>query len=125
MSRHLTAISAFVCLLGSILFLTRSSSPLTLPLTSSKDRPFSLAGFYQDVPYTSTWGSWLHPARVKGASIEKGWNILYHLGGNGPWVEKRDGVVQGGIGTPDGCLVEQVHMVGELEQPWEKMGSLD
>ena len=39
------------------------------------------------------------------------WNILYHLGGNGPWIEKVDGVAHGGIGVPEGCRVEQVHMV--------------
>lgn len=39
------------------------------------------------------------------------WNILYHLGGNGPWVEKVIDVVEGGISEPGGCRVEQVHMV--------------
>lgn len=44
--------------------------------------------------------------------ITKDWNILYHLGGNGPWVEKVVDVVDGGIAVPDQCVVEQVHMVG-------------
>lgn len=39
------------------------------------------------------------------------WNILYHLGGNGPWIKKVDGVVDGGVDVPEGCKVEQVHMV--------------
>jgi len=39
------------------------------------------------------------------------WNILYHIGGNGPWIQKIDGVVQEGFGPPAGCHVEQVHMV--------------
>lgn len=38
-------------------------------------------------------------------------NILYHIGGNGPWIQKIDGVVQEGFGPPAGCHVEQVHMV--------------
>ena len=37
--------------------------------------------------------------------------MLYHLGGNGPWIEKVEGIVEGGIGVPEGCRVEQVHMV--------------
>jgi acid phosphatase len=36
------------------------------------------------------------------------------LGGNGPWVEKRENVLDGGIGVPEGCMVEQVHMVGAI-----------
>jgi acid phosphatase len=39
------------------------------------------------------------------------WNILYHLGGNGPWVEKSIDVVEEGIAPPEGCEVVQVHMV--------------
>ena len=39
------------------------------------------------------------------------WNMLYHLGGNGPWIQKIDNVVQDGFEPPAGCQVEQVHMV--------------
>jgi hypothetical protein len=39
------------------------------------------------------------------------WNILYHLGGNGPWIEKLENTVAGGIAAPEGCEVEQVHMM--------------
>lgn len=39
------------------------------------------------------------------------WNILHHLGGNGPWIKKVDGIVDGGLDLPQGCNVEQVHMV--------------
>ena len=41
----------------------------------------------------------------------KDWNILYHLGGNGPWVEKVIDIVDTGIAVPDACQVEQVHMM--------------
>ena len=44
-------------------------------------------------------------------AVTNDWNILYHLGGNGPWVEKVIDVVEGGIAVPKGCEVEQVHMV--------------
>lgn len=39
------------------------------------------------------------------------WSILHHLGGNGPWIQKIDGVITGSYDVPEGCKVEQVHMV--------------
>lgn len=71
-------------------------------------------------PHHSSWNSWWHAGRSDGMFKEHGqgagattkdWNILYHLGGNGPWVEKVIDVVDGGIAVPKGCEVEQVHMV--------------
>lgn len=41
----------------------------------------------------------------------RAWNVLYHVGGNGPWIEKVDGVVDEGIEPPNGCSIEQIHMV--------------
>lgn len=38
-------------------------------------------------------------------------DLFYHLGGNGPWIPKMDGAVEGGIEPPEGCRVTQVHMV--------------
>ncbi|KAI9787879.1 MAG: acid phosphatase pho5 [Peltula sp. TS41687] len=78
---------------------------------------FSLASFYTLVPYTSSWVSWWGTSENKRkhkkdkSIIDKDWNLLYHLGGNGPWIEKVDGVVAGGVAPPEGCAVEQVHMV--------------
>lgn len=116
MSRPYVVFSALVCLLGFIsFFLTRSSTPSPLPLISNHAESFSLAAFYTKVPYTSSWASWWHPQRSHGrgsSEFGRGWNLLYHLGGNGPWIEKVDGTVKGGIGVPEGCRVEQVHMVG-------------
>jgi acid phosphatase len=72
-------------------------------------------------PHHSSWSSWWHPQRSEGTpaehkkgagAITSNWNILYHLGGNGPWVEKVIDIVDGGIAVPEGCQVEQVHMVG-------------
>ena len=39
------------------------------------------------------------------------WNILYHLGGNSPWIRNINDIIEGGIAPPEGCSVEQVHMV--------------
>jgi hypothetical protein len=72
-------------------------------------------------PHHASWESWWHPQRNDGdraahtqdaGTTDRDWNILYHLGGNGPWVEKVVDVVDGGIAIPEGCEVEQVHMVG-------------
>ena len=71
-------------------------------------------------PHHSSWDAWWHPQRSQGnyargkdaaGVITEDWNILYHLGGNGPWVEKVIDVVEGGVATPEGCEVVQVHMV--------------
>lgn len=71
-------------------------------------------------PHYSSWDAWWHPQRSQDSNakskdaagvITKDWNILYHLGGNGPWVEKVIDVVEGGVATPKGCEVVQVHMV--------------
>src|SRR5579862_152250 len=114
-SRLLFVISATICLFGSmVLILTPTPLQLQIPFRSgsaSRYEPFSLASFYEDVPYASSWRSWWNPERGGKPSIARGWNLLYHLGGNGPWIERIDGVVEGGIGVPKGCRVEQVHMV--------------
>lgn len=39
------------------------------------------------------------------------WNLLYHLGGNGPWIPRVDDVVEGGVEIPDGCKIDMIHMV--------------
>lgn len=67
-------------------------------------------------PHHSSWNTWFHPFRslpsADAGSRQKDWNILYHLGGNGPWIEKIDGDSQSlGIAPPEGCSVDQVHMV--------------
>ncbi|KAL3493609.1 histidine phosphatase superfamily [Aspergillus germanicus] len=54
----------------------------------------------------------LEDDKIAGMTDEEddGWNLHYHLGGYGPWVEKLDGHVQG-IEVPTGCRVDQVHMM--------------
>jgi acid phosphatase len=75
---------------------------------------------YAEKPHHSSWDAWWHPQRSQGRNekskdgagvMTEDWNILYHLGGNGPWVEKVIDVVEGGVATPEGCEVVQVHMV--------------
>ncbi|KAE8351361.1 histidine phosphatase superfamily [Aspergillus coremiiformis] len=66
----------------------------------------------------STWNTWYHPRKYpvnKGRTgpPDKDWNLLYHLGGNGPWVEKLDEPEAGGVTVdpPNGCAIDQVHMM--------------
>jgi acid phosphatase len=94
--------------------------------TCSSDAGSTHTGYFQyecagNKPHHASWSSWWHPQRSDGTAVEhkqgagaitNDWNILYHLGGNGPWVEKVIDVVDGGIAIPEGCQVEQVHMVG-------------
>lgn len=40
--------------------------------------------------------------------------MFYHLGGNGPWIAKVDGVVGNDISPPEDCSIQQVHMVRKL-----------
>ncbi|KAH5224373.1 hypothetical protein HBI62_118900 [Parastagonospora nodorum] len=97
----------------------------------------SHSGYFQygcaGKPHQSTWSSWWHPQRTDGVPAEHkqgagttthDWNILYHLGDNGPWVEKVIDVVDGGIAVPEGCRVEQVHMMARHAEryPTKKAG---
>lgn len=43
------------------------------------------------------------------------WDILYNVGGNGPWIRKLDGTVEEDIKPPAGCNAEQIHMVSACE----------
>lgn len=43
-------------------------------------------------------------------------DIRYHMGGNGPFIPKVRNIAERGIDPPEGCYVDQVHMV-DLEWP--------
>ncbi|OJD35609.1 phosphoglycerate mutase-like protein [Diplodia corticola] len=116
---------------------TGPHSPFQLPFVSRQCHD----GSYATSPYSSSWISWWnkdrHAASMNGAplgtnargqgggAIGQDWNVLYHLGGNGPWVEKVDGVLDEGIAVPEGCNVEQVHMMSRHHEryPTRKAGS--
>jgi hypothetical protein len=75
---------------------------------------------YGDGPLGSSWSTWFSPEAVysgrkpaaNGGSVDRDWNILYHLGGDGPWVQKIANVVEGEtVSPPEGCEVEQVHVL--------------
>jgi hypothetical protein len=66
--------------------------------------------------WTSLWSS-AHPLvqgddHVNATNVTSDWNLLYHLGGNSPWIAKVSGVVdETSIDPPAGCRIDQVHMV--------------
>jgi len=107
MSLLLFTVSAMICLLASVVFLLNPQPGYSLPNSLQQILPSYLQTDHHG------WG--LEPA-YRGTSNcpdQQGeWNIFYHLGGNGPWVEKVDGVLDGGIQVPDGCEVDMAHMVG-------------
>jgi hypothetical protein len=47
---------------------------------------------------------------------EDTWNLFYHLGGNGPWIQKHTTYGSVDDSLPENCRVDQVHMVGKA--PW-------
>lgn len=96
-----------ICLLASILFLLHPQSSYSLP----NSLQVVLPSFLQ-THHAGWWSKELDQQLKSGSEVdENGWDLLYHLGGNGPWVEKVDGVVEGGIQVPAGCKVDMVHMV--------------
>ncbi len=71
-------------------------------------------------PHSASWKSWYHPLQSRSSHgtkpLNKDWNILHHLGGNGPWVEKLDeGGTTPDLAPPPGCSIDQVHMVGDSD----------
>jgi acid phosphatase len=127
MSLSRTVISSVVlgliAILGGVYVTYPSLYPSLCPQTCSDTSNIHSGYFTYECagkPHHSSWSSWWHPQRSDGTPAEhkqgaggitRDWNILYHLGGNGPWVEKIIDVVDGGIAVPEGCHVEQVHMV--------------
>ena len=106
------AVSLGFAFLAAITAFFYSASPVWLDCKNGVHVPFS--------PYSPSWNTWFHPSRVvfrgrEGVSRDddaRSWNILHHLGGHGPWIEKTDGGVEAhGVDPPEGCSVDQVHMV--------------
>jgi hypothetical protein len=85
--------------LSEILCLCLSTGLRALPSVSTDGPLFQLLRGYFCVP--------------AGQHIMTGteWNLFYHLGGNGPWIPKVDGVIHETLAPPTSCVVDQVHMV--------------
>jgi len=102
MSRLWPWLSTTAILVLAIALLSCCSSPF--PALYS--RLFALPAL---VSSSSSVRSPLHHASESSASS---WNILYHLGGNGPWIPRLENGTEDDLAPPHGCRVDQVHMVG-------------
>jgi acid phosphatase len=69
----------------------------------------------QGTPWSGNWRTWSnhHEATRPSASQPSGevWNILHHLGGNGPWIENIHEAAATSYDIPDNCSIDQVHLV--------------
>lgn len=108
---------AFIAI-SEILPLFDNDSTLSSSLRSASKVMFKVPQqfSFSSLPYASILSSpWQLDVLSGIESLQRArdndWNLLYHLGGNGPWIEKVDGVVEGGTAPREGCVVEQVHMV--------------
>jgi acid phosphatase len=124
----LLTVSGFVIALVAVWYNFYAACPTTTcPIsnsTSTCPQHIQLVSSNDGKPFQSSWNAWFHPHRREKTSdasdsrndsagiVTPDWNILYHLGGNGPWIEKVTDVVEGGVAAPAGCKVEQIHMVG-------------
>lgn len=83
-----------------------------------ESRSPSLFKEQSESPYSGRWKTWfsLSQSKVPGSkpSPGKGWNVIYHLGGNGPWIENSGEGTDPNLAPPEGCLVDQVHLVCSL-----------
>jgi hypothetical protein len=95
----LVSISTMVCACAAILFLLLGPE-LSYALPGSRQTILRPNAHPLDAP------SWGNPPHHKDK-----WNVLYHQGGNGPWIQKFDGVLDGGIELPEGCQVDMAHGV--------------
>ncbi|EPS28483.1 hypothetical protein PDE_03429 [Penicillium oxalicum 114-2] len=64
----------------------------------------------------ATWENLLDRLRVNGdveaRKSQTRWNILHHLGGNGPWIKmSEDDETAQNVSPPLGCFIDQVHMI--------------
>lgn len=116
MASILTFFVPFLAILLGTFSYNRGS--LMLPSSVSE----LLGSYIQVPPHYASWDTWFHPDRMttenERTGIPRKWNYHYYLGGNGPWVEMMDeeDLDLEGIQPPEGCFVEQVHMVCILLQ---------
>jgi acid phosphatase len=130
-TRFLIPLSAFhyICV-AAIFLLAQSSSGLPialapsnlnadvqrlLPLSHPNALPYIKGGWSSRFD-PNVWEGKISEISTQEESDDGAWNLLYHLGGNGPWIQRVDDVVKSerdifSIATPPGCRVQQVHML--------------
>ncbi|GAB7345496.1 hypothetical protein MBLNU457_3816t1 [Dothideomycetes sp. NU457] len=53
----------------------------------------------------------LRPTSTSTHPQHRQWNIHQHLGGNGPWTPRKGTLEELNLGVPQGCRIDQVHMI--------------
>lgn len=120
----LVSLSSLIVLLLGVSLYTQEKGPSQLFLALSPRaglRASNQETLYDVIPHTASWNTWFHPHQKAIPQTDppkerrKGWNLLYHLGGYGPWIENVNGTTpalsQDTVAPPVGCLVDQIHMV--------------
>lgn len=101
----------FTVALGLIIYQGFESSFLTQSIALSSEGQSASS-------YFEGWKTWFYPtqSKVTGSKqpLGKDWNVVHHLGGNGPWIENAGEGTASNLGPPDGCSVDQVHLVCPL-----------
>ncbi|KAJ6179828.1 hypothetical protein N7519_010289 [Penicillium mononematosum] len=97
----------FTVALGLVIYQASQSSSLQSIASSPEEQSVS--------SYFGSWKTWFHPSQPKATgskqSLVQGWNVLHHLGGNGPWIENAGEGAASNLAPPDGCSVDQVHLL--------------
>lgn len=99
----LLVLSTMLVLLSTVVFLLNPSSALSWALGSPQQ-------VLAPAPDPGAYGG-TSDCHCDDKGRQGQWNILYHLGGNSPWIQKIDDVVEGGFDPPKGCAVDMIHMV--------------
>ncbi|XHF96587.1 hypothetical protein AWENTII_000212 [Aspergillus wentii] len=115
-----TLIISFVAAFTGIFCYYNLQIPVSFPLVE-------VSTPHKDVsPHHASWNTWFHPFRSHAGSSDtdqkKEWDLLYHLGGIGPWVEKVDGE---GISPPEGCSIDQVHLLSRHAERYPTKSAAD
>ncbi|KAJ5742705.1 uncharacterized protein N7511_011106 [Penicillium nucicola] len=105
----LSFLAGLITALLVLTFLNRASQ-------SSNPGIISPSGEYKPITlHSENWKTWLNPHQSALPSAiqtsENKWNILHHLGGNGPWIKNIHHGVASSLETPEGCSIDQVHLV--------------
>lgn len=86
------------------------------PLTQPRGPQIQVPG--AATPHSASWKTWFHPLQAQPNATRESseeWNLFQHLGGNGPWIEKSGSNAELSIAPPEGCSVDQVHMVSVFQ----------
>lgn len=105
-----------LALFAIYLAVTVYNNVFVAPLTQTRGPQIQVPG--AATPHSASWKTWFHPLQAQPNATRESseeWNLFQHLGGNGPWIEKSGSNDEMSIAPPEGCSVDQVHMVGVFQ----------